>query len=88
LKPKNLEDVTAVLQPTQVKEDASSQVSSKMYLTMNVNTVVVLFPIATIFGLVGVLMIDSILTTQEAEAKGCINPNAPGGGSIAFNVSK
>jgi hypothetical protein len=88
LKPKNLEGVAAVLQPTQVKEDASSQVSSNMYPTMNVDTVVVLFAIATIFGLVGVVVIDSILTTPEAEAKGCINPNAPGGGSIAFNASK
>jgi hypothetical protein len=59
-----------------------------MYPTMNVDTVVVLFAIATIFGLVGVVVIDSILTTPEAEAKGCINPNAPGGGSIAFNASK
>ena len=58
-----------MLQPTQVKEDASSQVSSNMYPTMNVDTVVVLFAIATIFGLVGVVVIDSILTTQEAELK-------------------
>jgi hypothetical protein len=81
LKPKNLEDVTAVLQPTQVKEDASSQVSSNMYPTMNVDTVVVLFAIATIFGLVGVVVIDSILTTQEAEAAGCKN-------GVAFNASQ
>jgi hypothetical protein len=83
LKPKNLEGVTVALQPTQVKEDALSQVSqvSKMYPTMNVDTVVVLFAIATIFGLVGVVMIDSILTTQEAEAKGCTS-------SLAVNASK
>ena len=55
---------------------------------MYVETAVVLFAIATIFRLVGVAVIDSILTTQHAEAKGCINPNAPGGGSIAFNASK
>ena len=72
----------------QVKEDASSQVSSNIYLTMNVDTVVILFAIAAIFGLVGVVVIGSILITQDAEAKGCINPNAPGGGSIAFNASK
>jgi hypothetical protein len=42
-----------------------------MYPLMNVETVVVLFAIATIFGLVGVVVIDSILTTQEAEARGC-----------------
>jgi hypothetical protein len=69
-----------VLQPTQVKEDASSQVSSNIYPTMNVDRVVVLFGIA-IFGLLGVVMIDSILTTREVEAKGCNN-------SIAFNASK
>jgi hypothetical protein len=55
---------------------------------MYVETAVVLFAIATIFRLVGVVVIDSILTTQEAEAKGCINPNALGGGRIAFNASK
>jgi hypothetical protein len=77
-----------VLQRTQAKEDASSQVSSNVYPIMNVDTVVILFGIAAIFGLVRVVVIDSILTTQEAEAKGCINPNAPGGGSIAFNASK
>ena len=79
-----------MLQPTQVKEDASSQVSqvSNMYPIMNAETVALLFVIAAKFGLVGVVVIDSILTTQVAEAKGCINPNAPGGGSIAFNASK
>jgi hypothetical protein len=71
-----------VLQPTQVKEDASSQVSSNMYPTMNVETAVVLFAIATIFGLVGVVVIDSILTTQEAEAKGCPT------GTPGLNASK
>jgi hypothetical protein len=76
-----------VLQPTQVKEDALSQVS-QVDSSMNLETVVVLFAIAAIFGLGGVVVIDSILTTQDAEAKGCINPNAPGGGSIAFNASK
>jgi Flp pilus assembly protein CpaB len=48
---------------------------------MNVDTVVVLIAIATIFGLVGVVVIDSILTTQEAEAKGCTS-------SLAVNASK
>jgi hypothetical protein len=76
-----------VLHPTQVKEDALSQVS-QVDSSMNLETVVVLFAIAAIFGLGGVVVIDSILTTQDAEAKGCINPNAPGGGSIAFNASK
>jgi Flp pilus assembly protein CpaB len=52
---------------------------------MNVETVVVLFAIATIFGLVGVVAIDSILMTQEAEAKGCragIGANASKGRCI------
>jgi Flp pilus assembly protein CpaB len=48
---------------------------------MNVDTVVVLFAIATIFGLVGVVVVDIMLTTQEAEAKGCRT-------SIAANASK
>jgi hypothetical protein len=83
LKPKNLEGVTVVLQLTQVKEDALSQVSqvSNTYPTMNVETVVVLFAIAAIFGLVGVVVVDIILTAQEAEAKGC----SPGG--TGFNAS-
>ena len=70
LKPKNLEGVTVVLQPTQVKEDALSQVS-QVDSSMNVETVVLLFAIAAIFGLVGLVAVDIMLTTQEAEAKGC-----------------
>ena len=70
LKPKNLEGVTVVLQPTQVKEDALSQVI-QVDSSMNVETVVVLFAIAAIFGLVGLVAVDIMLTTQEAEAKGC-----------------
>ena len=81
LKPKNLEGVTVVLQPTQVKEDALSQVS-QVDSSMNVETVVVLFAIAAIFGLVGLVAVDIMLTTQEAEAKGC------SGGGTGFNASK
>jgi hypothetical protein len=81
LKPKNLEGVTVVLQPTQVKEDALSQVS-QVDSSMNVETVVLLFAIAAIFGLVGLVAVDIMLTTQEAEAKGC------SGGGTGFNASK
>jgi hypothetical protein len=81
LKPKNLEGVTVVLQPTQVKEDALSQVS-QVDSSMNVETVVVLFAIAAIFGLVGLVAVDIMFTIQEAEAKGC------SGGGTGFNASK
>jgi hypothetical protein len=81
LKPKNLEGVTVVLQPTQVKEDALSQVS-QVDSSMNVETVVILFAIAAIFGLVGLVAVDIMLTTQEVEAKGC------SGGGTGFNASK
>ena len=80
MKPKNLEGVTVVLQPTQVKEDALSQVN-QVDSSMNVETVVVLFAIAAIFGLVGLVAVDIMLTTQEAEAKGCRN-------SVAANASQ
>ena len=48
----------------------------------NVETVVLLFAIAAIFGLVGLVAVDIMLTTQEAEAKGC----TPGGSG--FNASQ
>lgn len=40
------------------------------------------------FGLVGLLALDVFTSPQDAEAKGCINPNAPGGGNLAFNASQ
>jgi hypothetical protein len=52
-----------------------------MRQTMNVDTVVVVFALAAIFGLVGVIVVDIMLTTQEAEARGCNR-------SVAFNASK
>jgi Flp pilus assembly protein CpaB len=51
---------------------------------MNVETVVVLFAIAAIFGLVGVIVVDIMLTVQEAEAqkpRGCNR-------SVAANASQ
>jgi hypothetical protein len=47
--------------------------------------VVLLFAIAAVFGLVGIVVIDSIMTTQEAEARGCESGAATG---TAFNASK
>jgi len=40
--------------------------------------------------LLGVVVVTVAFTipTQEAEARGCMNPNAPAGGSIAANASK
>lgn len=32
--------------------------------------------------------VDIVLTRQDAEAQGCINPNAPGSGIIAFTASE
>jgi hypothetical protein len=55
---------------------------------MNNQKTLVIFALVAVLGLVVVETVDLILTMQAAEAKGCINPNAPGGGSIAFNASK
>jgi hypothetical protein len=42
--------------------------------------------------LLGVVVVTVVTVTiplqQEAEARGCINPNAPAGGSVAANASK
>jgi hypothetical protein len=38
-------------------------------------------------GMLGVIAVGAV-NIPSAEAAGCINPNAPGGGSIAFNASK
>jgi hypothetical protein len=38
---------------------------------MNVETTVVLFALIAVLGLVTVVAVDIILTTQEAEAAGC-----------------
>jgi hypothetical protein len=47
----------------------------------------VVIAIVVALGLLGVVGV-TIFIIQEAEARGCINPNAPGGGSIAANASK
>jgi hypothetical protein len=56
---------------------------------METNSTLVIFALIAALGLVTVVAVDIIPTAPEAEAtRGCINPNAPGGGSIAFNASK
>jgi hypothetical protein len=57
---------------------------------MSNNTTFVVIAIVSALALFGVVMVTVSVTMQlqEAEARGCINPNAPGGGSIAVNASK
>lgn len=38
-------------------------------------------------GMLGIVAIG-VMSVPPAEAAGCINPNAPGGGSIVVNASK
>jgi hypothetical protein len=51
------------------------------YTNMSTQTGVVIFAILAAFGLVPVVAVDIVLTTQVAEAKGCPN-------SIAANASQ
>ena len=51
-------------------------------------TTFAIFAIIAAMGLIGVVGVTILSVTEAAEAAGCINPNAPGGGSIAFNASK
>jgi hypothetical protein len=46
--------------------------------------------IVAALGLFGVVVVTivTIPLQQEAEARGCINPNAPAGGGVAANASK
>jgi hypothetical protein len=48
---------------------------------MDTQTTVVIFAILVALGLVAIVAVDILLTTQEAEAKGCRN-------SIAANASQ
>ena len=48
---------------------------------MNLESTMVLFAVVAALGLVGVVAVDVMLTTQEAEAKGCRN-------GIAVNASQ
>lgn len=49
---------------------------------MSIQTTVVIFAILAAFGLVTIVAVDIVFTTQEAEAKGCV----PGG--TGFNASQ
>jgi hypothetical protein len=53
-------------------------------------TSMAIIAIVAALALLGVVVITVVVTIplQEAEARGCINPNAPGGGSVAGNASK
>ncbi len=51
-------------------------------------TTMAIFAIVSAMGLVGVQAIGIMAVPEDAEAKGCITPNAPAGGSIAYNASK
>ena len=48
---------------------------------MKTNSTLVIFALIAALGLVAVVAVDIMLTTQEAEAKGCNN-------SVAVNASK
>ena len=52
-----------------------------MFPAMNIESTIVLFAVVAALGLVTVVAVDIILTTQEAEAKGCRN-------SVAVNASQ
>jgi hypothetical protein len=49
---------------------------------METHTAIVLFALVAALGLVGVIVVDIMLTAEEAEAKGC------SGGGTGFNASK
>jgi hypothetical protein len=53
-------------------------------------TTIAVIAIVAALALLGVVavMVAVTIPLQQAEARGCINPNAPGGGSLAFNASK
>jgi hypothetical protein len=51
-------------------------------------TTLAVFAIVAAMGLVGAVAVQVLSIAEDAEARGCINPNAPGGGSVAFNASQ
>ena len=53
-------------------------------------TSISIIAIVAAFALLGVVVVTVAVTIslQQVEAAGCINPNAPGGGSRAFNASQ
>jgi hypothetical protein len=48
---------------------------------METHTAIVLFALVAALGLVGVVVVDIMLTAQEAEARGCHS-------GVAFNASR
>jgi hypothetical protein len=59
--------------------------------TITTSTPMVIIALVATLALLGVVVVTVALTIplqQQAEARGCVNPNAPGGGSIAVNASK
>ena len=57
---------------------------------MNETTFVVIAIVAALalLGVVAITLVTIPLQLQQVEAAGCLNPNAPGGGSQAINASK
>ena len=55
-------------------------------------TSIAIIAIVAALGLLRVVMVRVAVTIpqqqQQVEAAGCINPNAPGGGSLVFNASQ
>ena len=51
------------------------------------NASMVIIALVLALGVVGAVTV-TVFIIQQAEAAGCINSNAPGGGSVAFNASK
>ena len=54
-------------------------------------TPIAIIAIVAALVLLGVVVVTVAVTVpqqQQAEAAGCINPNVPGGGIIAFNASQ
>ena len=51
---------------------------------------IAIIAIVSALALLGVVIVIAVVTIpqQQVEARGCINPNAPAGGSIAANASK
>jgi hypothetical protein len=48
----------------------------------------VVIALVVALGVLGAVAITVVVIIQQVEARGCVNPNAPAGGSIAVNASK
>jgi hypothetical protein len=59
--------------------------------TKSTTTSITIIAIVAALALLGVVVVTVAVTIplqQEAEARGCINPNAPAGGGVPANASK